>query len=642
MKRFLLLALLVLFASVPAFAVRTFYIDYVGGSDSNSVANAQSKTTPWKTHPRAAGSTVSGYTHTAGDRFIFKGGVTWPAAAGRIVLASGDSGNSTNSDYYGVDQTWYTGGSWTRPILDGEYTLSGLIGIQTNSYVTIDNLEGKRALEPGTGYCIFGADDGIGLLFSNCYVHGWRTSNASDGNHGGIIIGSFKTDPLASIIDNCEIENSENSTYTGNGNGPNGNCASRIGTIRNGSKIHDNCSGVLFCLDFNGSQLYNITGNTWDGVTHTNGIYLDAQTFGNAVTVAYIRNSFLHDCTGGANTAYLNPRGASLYCYNNVIYGQISDQQPIEIDVGAYGTETAGSVYVYNDTVTSSNSAHYLVHHGDRVFDLSSPNQAFRYNYPGGHYRIASVGTTDFTLLGAANNNVGTVFTSNSTAPSGTGTVRSYLQNLVVYNNHGIGLAGLSDTSAPLSISYTNGTNLLQPTATATGQAYTAGNLYAPTSGGSTIDAGTSESGTFTTDILGATRTGTWDIGAYEYQGASDTTPPTPNPSTIASTAVLGTTSYSVTATTSTDATTPPVQYRFSKDGGSTWTAYQSSATYTFTGLTAATGYSTQVQAEDSAGTPNVTTASGSTTVTTDAIATATPKGVGANGSRSRGHSKRR
>ena len=41
----------------------------------------------------------------------------------------------------------------------------------------------------------------------------------------------------------------------------------------------------------------------------------------------------------------------------------------------------------------------------------------------GKEYEIAVAGTTNFTLIGAADSNVGTVFTANSTTPTGTGTV---------------------------------------------------------------------------------------------------------------------------------------------------------------------------------------------------------------------------
>jgi len=45
------------------------------------------------------------------------------------------------------------------------------------------------------------------------------------------------------------------------------------------------------------------------------------------------------------------------------------------------------------------------------------------YITPGSVYTIASIGTTDFTLIGAASNTIGLVFTATSTVPTGSGTV---------------------------------------------------------------------------------------------------------------------------------------------------------------------------------------------------------------------------
>lgn len=47
-----------------------------------------------------------------------------------------------------------------------------------------------------------------------------------------------------------------------------------------------------------------------------------------------------------------------------------------------------------------------------------------------------------------------------------------------------------------------------------------AANSFKPAAGASIVDAGTDGSAYFTTDITGATRTGTWDMGAYEYASA--------------------------------------------------------------------------------------------------------------------------
>src|SRR5205807_1579202 len=90
-----------------------FYIDWVSGSDFNI---GTSTSTPWKRAPGMQGFAGT-YTHAAGDRFIFKGGVTWPSSVFSFVI--GNSGTSVNRDYFGVDQTFFSGASWTRPIFDG-------------------------------------------------------------------------------------------------------------------------------------------------------------------------------------------------------------------------------------------------------------------------------------------------------------------------------------------------------------------------------------------------------------------------------------------------------------------------------------------------------------------------------------------
>ena len=56
------------------------------------------------------------------------------------------------------------------------------------------------------------------------------------------------------------------------------------------------------------------------------------------------------------------------------------------------------------------------------------------------------------------------------------------------------------------------------------------------------------------------------------------------------------------------------VQYSFSKDNGTTWTAYQDGSTYTFTGLTASTAYQFRHRVKDAAGNTATGTAVSKTT----------------------------
>lgn len=462
-----------IFASLVAAncSAATYYMDFAAGSDSNS---GTSESAPWKHHPYMQGWSGS-YTHTAGDRFIFKGGVTWDHTCWRMNISAG--GTSGNSDYYGVDTSWYAGGAWTRPSWDGGYvsTAQNQIFI-SNAYVQIDNIEIMRlnssSTNPGPG--LLSWNPVPGMLITNCYIHGWRTTATSDGSYGGVVIGT-DSPPTDSVLDNCEITNSENV-----GVQMSGVCVANVAIIRNGCKIHDNSSGVLYCIDFGGPtpgnpcELYNITGNGFDNTYHFNGIYLDVQaTF--KVTTGYIRNSYLHDCTNGSNTAYPNPHNyQSLYIYNNVIYGSQSAQQPIEVDPYDPSNGNGGNCYIYNNTVVLSSNCYLGVH------VVSRPN-------------VVSV-------LSIANNHI-------------------------IYPTSG----SLTDAVQGTNVAtLTESNNLLESAATAAGQGYTLGNLYAPTSGSDpTVDTGTSEAGTFTSDILGVSRPqgAAWDIGAYELIGGGQRLP---------------------------------------------------------------------------------------------------------------------
>jgi hypothetical protein len=153
---------------------QTYYIDYANGSDSNS---GTSKSSPWKRCPGMVGFAGS-YSHSAGDVFIFKGGVTWTSAA--LPLTVGYSGTYGNIDTYTADQTWYSGGSWSKPIFDMENT--DAIGIQatSKSYVTIDNIKIIKPANQRSGYdenmIKFDSTTG-GMTIQNCTLDGIDGSN---------------------------------------------------------------------------------------------------------------------------------------------------------------------------------------------------------------------------------------------------------------------------------------------------------------------------------------------------------------------------------------------------------------------------------------------------------------------------------
>ena len=112
MKRFAIILVLCSLAHAT-----TYYVSIGSGSDS---AAGTAKGTAWAHAPGMQTFTGS-YTCAAGDQIILKGGETWPNASFMWQIPT--CGTSGSPVYVGVDKTWFTGGSWTRPILNAGGTL---------------------------------------------------------------------------------------------------------------------------------------------------------------------------------------------------------------------------------------------------------------------------------------------------------------------------------------------------------------------------------------------------------------------------------------------------------------------------------------------------------------------------------------
>jgi hypothetical protein len=208
------------------------YFVAAAGSDSN---NGTSESTPWIHAPGMPNCTnVCKSTRlAAGNGVIFRGGDTWhfgkssasPYTGGTLDLhtslfSSGDDAKCVGSPlvtsgciYYGVDQSWYTGSSWTRPIFTGDNPTSNsnvascayqipntppdvtntLVSLARNVYFDNFELTGLcvNASSPtsgttGTYIAYLGTGiSGFGTVFeTNLYIHGWTaTSAAGTGNN---------------------------------------------------------------------------------------------------------------------------------------------------------------------------------------------------------------------------------------------------------------------------------------------------------------------------------------------------------------------------------------------------------------------------------------------------------------------------
>jgi hypothetical protein len=453
-------------AQIPANCARTFYVDYASGSNANT---GTSKSLPWKVHPYMPGWSGS-YSHSAGDCFIFKGGVTWPAATLPVTVAG--NGTSTAPDYYGVDQAWYSGASWVRPVFDaGGSVVNGFV-LTSRSYVTLDNLEITDVYASSdVNFALAYVYNASNIVIKNCFLHGWHHGGSTDNSKHGAVWG-YGTGTLT--VTNCELSNAE---YPGT----QGGISDTAGTFTH-NLIHDMPTAFIGVGgEIGWNTIYNIDYPVadYDPAEHTNVLY----GITSGTSSMYIHHNVIYS-TGTQIGAMVYPEpcwnGAdgTVYIYNNLYKG-----------AGSYGcganfcpsTEggsgQCGRVYVWNNTGEST--AAYIVR---------TINQ-------GGTFR-----------------------------------------NVELRNNHYVTDISPTQFDAGSYATLVNdSTNVATTHAQATAQGYTDANNYAPTSG-STATKGKGavlscpSCPDFNLDILGNLRppSGTWDAGAYQYSGSGGGQPPTP------------------------------------------------------------------------------------------------------------------
>lgn len=369
------------FAGLPAAAQsgRTFYIDYTSGSNSNPGTQAA----PWKTHPymqASAACTSTGsapsYSHQAGDQFIFKGGVSWPAACFNMSVQKG--GTNSVRDYYGVDKTWFSGASFTRPLFDMNYTvpsgnevITGAVTTSGFGYITFDNIEIVHqaiTIAPGTDQqqafsfrnYSSPSNSPLGIVISNCYLHDWGvTSQLTSTNQPNYSAGSISGNVT---VDGCEISDANGFHYvngvrtTAHSGGGIQGVTNNVGVseVRN-SKIHDTMAGCFSVRSCHDNEFYNITQPTGDGGTTIHSqVIEDDDGWG----PTHVYNNLIHDIYAGVVIDVC--QGASIY--NNIIYNN-SNNFGIRLAGGGGSSGNCGSnitsnaTSVYNNTIDCSGSA---------------------------------------------------------------------------------------------------------------------------------------------------------------------------------------------------------------------------------------------------------------------------------------------
>jgi hypothetical protein len=319
-----LLAFFLGILTIGTASATTYYIA-ANGSDSNT---GQSKTSPWLHAPGMSdcNGVCASTTPQAGDRFIFRGGDTWPAASFNVWNWNW-AGSSASPIYIGVDQTYYTGGSWTRPIMSGSGSIHKFLELSSGaSWVTVDNLEWtgmfSNLSSPNSGeidYIDISQSMNRHIHIENNYFHGANV--AHDGAHSAHFLnastgsGDSSNEVDHNVFDNSDVCRASNPPVLG---GPTCTIDAVEGTIWS---FHHNYIGYFsngWVTDW-ATLIYNntievIVLSPDNGVDHENGM----ENNGGSGVIMY-NNVIRHFVNAGIVDFQLAPVGTSSYAFNNVL-----------------------------------------------------------------------------------------------------------------------------------------------------------------------------------------------------------------------------------------------------------------------------------------------------------------------------------
>jgi hypothetical protein len=515
-------------AGLTACASATTYYIAANGSDSS---NGTSKTSSWQHAPGmpSCSGTCASTTPQPGDSFIFRGGDTWhfgsnsgtPYTGGTWAWTKGGSSSNCNLNasasgvvktscvYIGVDQSWFSGSSWARPILTMDNPLStgqpgscahddsGYNGVEINaSYVIFDNFDIQGNCLGGNPTAGWTGTNGNQVEFSNNYYHGWTLSaSAVADSYPEIGYGGGSGFVL---VDHNVFDGSD-STF-GASIGQASGKALGVGT--------EVAYNVFWRLT-NGM----IAGTSMLTSVHDNQFYYLIEPI-----VGGVHGNIIEWLGSG-------PAG-STYFYNNLMYTS-GEGEGVDMYTG-----TSGTAYIFNNI-----SWQYRA-----VFGSLITNGAFGSNC----YMGEVSGTFNF-------------FNNTSDSPCSFEQPRGTI-SLIFENNHFIGFSSpaLSAFASNGSANTDNGGEVFQSESAANGQGYTTANNYAPTaSSGATVGAGknltsfcggigdSAAAAACTRGYAGVTynranhtavlnaptsrpSSGAWDTGAYQFSSAGSGRPNAP------------------------------------------------------------------------------------------------------------------
>ncbi len=341
-----------------------YYIAANGNDSSTGTDEAH----PWVHAPGMLNATGNAkHTTAAGEGFVFRGGDTWHRGNGSLATSMGGewafaaNGATGDPNYIGVDQAWYSGSTWTRPVISGDnaattsfitscaydYSTSRMV-TTTGQNIIWDDFEWTglchaASNQPNTPNSTYLYANGAGSTFTltNNYFHGWSMTNSIPSvccNDAQMLAGNFNTvvgnvwdgsDSHCNGVNDCE-------GWTANI----GVVDFHYNIIRYASNGINSPSNPKFIF----GNIFEYIYQGFDGTAHCGIVELGSSL---QSSVYYFNNIMRHNYPGVG--WWPEGQGTAFYIFNNLLYANSNSGNSLMIDNG--GTTGGTSIFLYNNTV---------------------------------------------------------------------------------------------------------------------------------------------------------------------------------------------------------------------------------------------------------------------------------------------------
>jgi len=402
-------------------------------------------------------------TFAQGD-FVIYNGTAWQISAGTdrvtsvnaqqgiVVLNTDDIGEGSTNEYFTNSRAQaaisltttgssgassYSGGVLNVPT----YTATGLGAVTAIGVTTANGVSGTSSGGTTPNLTIT-----LGAITPTS-INGLPVSlgYGSISSNTAIGVGALSSTSLTGIQNTANGYYALNQNTTGSSNTANGMAALSYNTTgiqntANGmSALYHNTTGIQNTANGMNALYYNTTGSS-NAANGLNALYYNTtgiQNTANGMSALYYNTTGIQNTANGMSALYHNTTGSSnaangmnaLYYNTTGSSNAANGYNALYYNTTGYSNTADGYNALYQNTTGIQNTANGV----QALYDLGSVQTAGAFNV-GTSYTIATIGTTDFTLIGASANTVGVTFTATGVG-TGTGTATPNGTN----SNTGIG-----------------------------------------------------------------------------------------------------------------------------------------------------------------------------------------------------------